>query len=133
MNGTMMIIHSAYLGFQYTSATVQAQIRFNDAYISIEGPATQNNKPYKIRLDGTDIRINGLKQYGGAFSTDKARWTSLPDTSPHTTRAGRCPHLPTGLPFSLPRGIVAGSVATNRISGGLKQRCASRTASRGRT
>ena len=70
MNGTMMIIHSAYRAF-YTSATVQAQIRFNDAYISIEGPATQNNKPYKIRLDNTDVQINGLKQYGGAFSTDQ--------------------------------------------------------------
>ena len=56
MNGAMMIIHSAYRCFQYTSATVQAQIRFNDAYISIEGPATQNNKPYKIRLDGTDVQ-----------------------------------------------------------------------------
>ena len=69
MNGTMMMLHSAYRAF-YTSDTVQAQVRFNDAYIYIEGLA--NNKPYKVRFDGTDVEINGLQQYRGAFANQRA-------------------------------------------------------------
>ena len=76
MNGAMMMMHSAYRA-RYTSATDQASVRFNDAYIYIEGLATQNNVPYKVRFDGTDVQINGLQQYGGAFTTERVLDTFL--------------------------------------------------------
>lgn len=70
INGSMMLLHSGYRAY-YTDADNQAKVDINDGYIYIEGVATQNSKPYKIRFDCTDVRINGLKQYGGAFTTER--------------------------------------------------------------
>ena len=70
LNGAMILMHSGFRSF-YTSEADQAHVEINDGYIYMEGLATQNSKPYKVRFDGTDVVINGLKQYGGAFSHER--------------------------------------------------------------
>ena len=70
LNGSMIHLHSGFRSL-YISDAVQGEIEINNGYIYIEGLATQNSLPYKVRFDGTRIRINGLKQYGGAFATER--------------------------------------------------------------
>ena len=63
----MILLHSGMRGY-WTSASDQANVTISDAYLYIEGLATGNNKPYKLRFDGTTVNIDKLKQYGGAFT-----------------------------------------------------------------
>ena len=70
LNGAMILMHSGFRGY-YTTDNNQATVRINNGYIYIEGSATQNSLPYKVRFDGTDVEINGLQQYGGAFTTER--------------------------------------------------------------
>ena len=68
--GCMIFMHAGFHGY-YDSASSQATINITDAYLYIEGLATINDLPYKLRFDGTDVNINKLKQYGGAFANQR--------------------------------------------------------------
>ena len=68
--GCMIFMHAGFRGF-YTSATNQATINITDAYLYIEGIGSTKATAYKLRFDGTAVNIDKLKQYGGAFATQR--------------------------------------------------------------